>query len=150
MNQVDHKMTEYPLARWLLAAASIAWLASLALTGFVVEPATEPWFGARVLTYGLLFGWLCHGWAVYANLFFLLAAARLFAGRVPVASTVIMLAFVATLPLFKGVPRDEGSGTILPLVSWGLGTFLWLGSFGLLVSALVAQMRFISIRRNAL
>ena len=124
---------------WLLACAVLLWLVSLALPGFTVARSPEPWPGARNLGYGLVFGWLCRGWAVYANIFFFVAVLQLFRGKLPIVSTATMVVLAFTLPLFNGVPRDEGTGVILPVESWGLGAGLWLAS--LLALAVAVAVR---------
>lgn len=126
-------------ARPLVYAAALLWLASLALPGFVVLSRTEPWTGANILLGGLLFGWLVLGFAVYANLFFVPIAIQLLMGRSPRVSAVLMVALAATLPLFKGVIQDEGSGNVLPVVSWGWGAVLWVASITLLALAAAAS-----------
>ncbi|MES2937140.1 MAG: hypothetical protein V4864_05640 [Pseudomonadota bacterium] len=119
---------------WVLAALA-CWGLSLLLPGFMVDTRAAPWFGGAILLMGLLFGWMVQGWAVYANLFFAVAAIALMRGRTPRLSIIAMLALAATLPLYRGVIQDEGSGTILPVASWGWGALLWLASLVLLATA---------------
>lgn len=125
-----------PAAGLRLAQAAIAlWLVSLVLPGFVVDTRSEAMPGIYVLMLGLPFGWMVLGFAAYANLFFFRAAYLMLKGRQPGASVVAMLGLAATLPLFRGVMRDEGSGAILPVASWGWGAVLWLVALLLLAAA---------------
>lgn len=130
-----------PSAKPLVHVALAVWLVSLALPGFVTEPPGGIWFGAFILFFGSIFGWMVQGWAVYANWFFLFATVRLYGGKSPKGSVVAMLLLAATLPLFTGVIQDEGSGTVLPVISWGWGVVLWLGSLSLLASAAAIHAR---------
>jgi hypothetical protein len=114
------------------------WVVSLALPGFLVDTRSQPLIGWHVLLMGLPFGWMVLGFAAYANLFFARAAYLMLQGRAPGASVLAMLGLAATLPLFRGVMRDEGSGTILPVASWGWGAALWLVAL-LLLAAAAAQ-----------
>lgn len=128
--------SDISLSRNLRRAALAAWCISLALPGFIVATRTESYTsGLEILVTGTLFGWMVNGWAVYANFFFLAAAIYLSSNKTPVKSVVFMLFLAATLPLFRGVIQDEGSGTILPVVSWGWGAILWLLSLVLLAMA---------------
>jgi hypothetical protein len=125
------------LAVWLPVLALVMWLLSLVLPSFSVGPESTVWLGGKVLLYGLGFGWLCSGWAAYANVFFLVAAVRLFLGKAPTVSTLLMVVFAATLPLFKGVPRDEGTGVVLFVSNWGAGLWVWLTALGCMATACV-------------
>jgi len=119
-----------------LAQVAIAlWLVSLVLPGFLVDTRSQPLLGFHVLLMGLPFGWMVLGFAVYANLFFARAAYLMLQGRQLGVSVVAMLGLAATLPFFRGVMRDEGSGTLLPVASWGWGTALWLVALLLLAAA---------------
>lgn len=130
-----------------LAQAAIAlWLVSLVLPGFQVDTRNQALFGFHVLLLGLPFGWMVLGFAVYANLFFLRAAYLMLQGRQPGASVVAMLGLAATLPFFRGVIRDEGSGTILPVASWGWGAALWLVALLLLAAAAALRAERVSAR----
>ncbi|MFB9242403.1 hypothetical protein IV454_16170 [Massilia antarctica] len=129
----------------LTYAACALWLVSLALPGFMVDSRAEPLFGGMILLLGPLFGWAVGGWAVYANIFFLVAAVALFLGRRPRGSVLTMLALAATLPLFEGVIRDEGSGTILPVVGWGWGAVLWIFSLIVLTTAAATRTQLLSL-----
>jgi hypothetical protein len=122
-----------------LGAAVGLWLVSLALPGFIVQGRTEVWNGGNILWLGLLFGWAVLGFAVYANLFFVPVAIRLFLGKRPTIAVGLMLVLAATLPFFRGVIADEGSGAVLPVVSWGWGAVLWIVAIVLL--ALAAAVR---------
>ncbi len=75
------------------------------------------------------------GWAVYANIFFLYILSSIYKGKQPFLSVILMLALAATLPFFAGVVQDEGSGTILHVVSWGWGAGIWLSSLIILTIA---------------
>ncbi|HTR00117.1 MAG TPA: hypothetical protein VMH83_09015 [Candidatus Acidoferrum sp.] len=130
--------TEQSAERWceyLSGAAFAGWLLSLILPGFMVDSRLEPLYGGEILVSGFFFGWLCNGWAVYANLFFLFAGVKLLVGGRPLASVIMMLALAATLPLFSGVPRDEGTGVTLAIVGWGWGAAIWLCSLILMTTA---------------
>lgn len=131
--------------KWLTYAACASWLISLVLPGFMVDSRAESWFGGPVLLFGLLFGWAVHGWAAYANIFFVVAAIALLSGRRPRGSVLAMLALGATLPLFRGVIRDEGSGAILPVVSWGWGAVIWIFSLVLLATAAAIRTRLLTL-----
>jgi hypothetical protein len=133
-NSSDDASAPQP-SRSLVHVALAVWLVSLVLPGFVVESRGDTWFGAYILLLGPLFGWMVNGWAVYANVFFLFALTRLYQGRSPKVSVVAMLLLAATLPLFSGVLQDEGSGTVLPVGSWGWGAALWLCALILLAGA---------------
>lgn len=122
------------LVPWLIRASSIAWLVSLTLPGFVVNPSPEPWFGARILGYGLAFGWLCNGWAVYANIFFIYGLARLLLGAASVPAAIAAIGLAATLPLFTDLPHGS-SGASLPVLGWGSGVAFWLAALLLLFVA---------------
>lgn len=122
----------------LACIALILWATSLILPGFMVGQHSEPMSGISILLLGLFFGWLTMGWAVYANLFFIYAAIRLLANKVPSISLIIMAILSLTIIGFKGIPRDEGTGVILPVVGWGWGVVLWYMSQVILcLSALV-------------
>jgi hypothetical protein len=148
-------MTNTPATRlvfpnWLVPvlvfASAAGWLLSLLLPAFSIEPSGEVWHGRRVLFEGLLFGWTCQGWAVYANVFFVVAIVRLLMGKAPVVSAVAVLLLVATLPLFKGVPRDEATGTILAVQNWGAGAAVWLLSLAMILLAIILRAWFGDIR----
>lgn len=111
------------------------WGISLALPGFLPDTHGHALPGVYVLLLGLPFGWMVMGFAAYANLFFLRAAWLMLRGRQPRASIVAMLVLAATVPLFRGVMRDEGSGAILPTASWGWGAVLWGAALVLLATA---------------
>ena len=102
------------------------WCVSLLLPGFRVETQAASVPGIYVLLLGLAFGWMVMGFAVYANLFFLRAAWVMHTGRLPEGSVVLVLLLAATLPLFRGPLRDEGSSAIAPVSSWGWGAVLWV------------------------
>lgn len=124
------------LSRNLNRIAVATWCVSLALPGFIVATRTEAYTsGLEILLMGTLFGWMVNGWAVYSNFFFLAATIKLVGGKTPVRSVGFMLLLATTLPLFRGVIQDEGSGTALPVVSWGWGAILWLTSLLLLAMA---------------
>ena len=126
----------------LIYTAWALWLISLALPGFMADNnGHDLLFGGIILLFGLLFGWYVGGWAAYANIFFVIAALRLHSGRQPITSVFAMLALGATLPLFKGVVLDEGSGAIGPVVSWGWGAGIWLSSLVLLATAAAIRAR---------
>jgi len=140
-----NEQTENNWSRRLTYAACIFWLISLTLPSFIVESHAEPWFGILTLVFGIVFGWFVQGWAAYANIFFAFAAIAIFVGRKPRISVIAMLFLAATLPLFKGVVLDGGSGAILSVVSWGWGTVLWLCSLALLAVAAAVRMHQLSI-----
>lgn len=120
----------------LTHGAVLLWLVSLLLPGIIVNDAHEHWMGAAVLAFGLLMGWMVHGWAAYANLFFAWAVLRLYSKGQPNASLVIMWFLVATLPLFAGAAVG---GNVPKLESWGWGVVVWIGSFAVAsVAAMVA------------
>lgn len=124
----------------------IAWLISLALPGFIIYSRAEAWYGGEILLFGLIFGWLVHGWAAYANIAFFYVAVKLLSGQRPYRSVLALLGLVATLPFFKGVIEDEGSGAALPVVSWGWGAVVWIYSLALLAMASAIQARLLSLR----
>lgn len=145
MTKPINKQTENNWSRRLTYAACIFWLISLALPSFIFESRAEPWFGLLTLVFGIFFGWLVQGWAAYANIFFAFAVIAILVGRKPRISVIAMLLLAATLPLFKGVVRDEGSGAILPVVSWGWGAVIWLCSLVLLAVAAALRKHQLSI-----
>lgn len=123
----------------LARVAFALWCVSLLLPGFRVETQAASVPGIYVLLLGLAFGWMVMGFAVYANLFFLRAAWVMHKGRLPDGSVVLMLLLAATLPLFRGPLRDEGSSAIAPVSSWGWGAVLWV--IALLLMAAAALLR---------
>lgn len=145
MPRLPSKQSNEIEGKCLTYAACAIWLVSLALPGFMVDSRAEAWFGGAILLFGLLFGWAVHGWAAYANIFFVVAAFALLSGRRPRGSVITMLAFGATLPLFKGVIRDEGSGAILPVASWGWGAVLWIFSLVLLAAAAASRAQLLTL-----
>ncbi|NHZ66024.1 hypothetical protein [Massilia genomosp. 1] len=144
MNQLTEQSSDIFSKRLTYAACGL-WLMSLALPGFMVDSRAEPLFGGMILLLGILFGWAVHGWSAYANIFFLVAAVALFSGRRPRGSVLTMLALAATLPLFKGVIQDAGSGAILPVVGWGWGAVLWIFSLILLTTAAATRTQLLSL-----
>ncbi|MBQ0959147.1 hypothetical protein KAK06_09250 [Ideonella sp. 4Y11] len=118
------------LANWALGL----WCLSLLLPAFQTRE-REPWLGAEVLMIGPFFGWASMGFAVYANAFFAHACTQLLKGGRPGSSVLWMLAMTATLPWFQGVLRDEGTGMVLAVTSWGWGAVLWVLSMLMLASA---------------
>jgi hypothetical protein len=138
------------VARWRIwgpIVVSLAlWVASLLLPAFVTEERPKPLTGIEVFAEGLLFGWMSRGIAVYANLFYFYSAVRLTVGRKPFIALIMMAALALTLPNFAGVPRDEGTMTILPVVSWGWGAGVWLLSLVVLAFALPFRSSFLSDR----
>jgi hypothetical protein len=143
--QLDESDTS--LSKTLAIVAVGCWLVSLALPGFIVATRAEAWFGGLILLFGILFGWTVNGWAVYANLFFVAVVFALYRNRTPRVSVVLMLFLAATLPLFSGVIQDAGSGTKLPVVSWGWGAVLWL--YSLILVATAAGLRAGIVNRTA-
>lgn len=135
--------THSALRTWLVPslvlASAVAWLISLLLPGFSLGPDRDIWLGGQILFAGLLFGWGFGGWAVYANIFFVIAVVRLLMGKVPMKSALGAVLLAATVPLFKGVPRDEGTGIMLTVQSWGAGAALWLFSIVTVLLAVVIQ-----------
>jgi hypothetical protein len=129
---------EAQLARLIAHAALACWLISLALPGFVVQSRTEPLYGAFILLLGLLFGWMVMGWAAYANLSFPYVLIRIYMRKASPIAAPIMLLLGLTVFVFEGVVRDEGSGAVLPVVSWGVGAILW-GS-ALLLTAIASGL----------
>lgn len=132
-------MTEAPLepsaartALLLARAAVVIWFISLLLPAFIAETRTEPAYGGLVLLMGLLFGWAVFGWAAYANLLFPYVVIRLFQRKATPIATPVMLALALTTFFFQGVLRDEGTGIVLPVASWGWGAVLW--GFSLLLA----------------
>lgn len=142
--QPTNEQSREVLAKRLTYAACSCWIASLALPGFMVESSASSWSGVVILAFGLLFGWMVNGWAAYANIFFVVAAIALLADRQPRGSVLAMLVLGATLPLFQGVIRDEGSGTVLPVVSWGWGAVIWMCSLVLLAAAAAVRRQQLS------
>lgn len=136
--------TQAKSAAPLVVAAIVLWLVSLALPGFIVESRTESWHGWQILLLGLPFGWMVFGFAVYANLFFVPIAIQLLQGKSTRVSVVFMVILAATLPFFRGVVQDEGSGAVLPVVSWGWGAVLWIAAIVLLAAAAAVRAGFIS------
>lgn len=135
MNKLTGDQSADLWVKRLTYVACACWLVSLTLPGLTVDTRAEPWYGGAILIFGILFGWVSLGWAAYANIFFVIAARKLITGDQPRKSIVAMLAFAATLPFFQGVVRDEGSGHVLPVVSWGWGAVIWLISLQLLAMA---------------
>ena len=109
----------------LAIASLLLWVASLMLPGFMVGQRSEPMIGGSILLWGIVFGWLTMGWAVYANIFYIYAAIKTLSSKIPSTSLLLMVLFSLTIFLFKGVPRDEGTGVTLPIVGWGWGVVLW-------------------------
>lgn len=134
-----------PVDVFLLIGALFAWSISLFLPAFASGDSIPPPLGGAVLLFGILFGWFVHGWAAYANLFFVYAAWRLCLGKTPRLSVVLMLAFAASLPLFSGM-LDKSGGRSGAVASWGWGAFMWLWSLALLAGAAAARRRIIGAR----
>ena len=128
--------TRARIANALAISAFAAWAVSLGLPGFTAGG--EAWTGGPILGYGLAFGWLCGGWAAYANIFFLAALLRFSVGAFPIVALALMVALAGTLPMFDALPRGE-SGATTPIESWGLGVAIWLLSLVLLVGAVVVR-----------
>ena len=122
----------------LTYAACALWLISLALPGFIAG--SEVWPGWSILVFGTIAGWLGQGWAVFANIFFVVAAIVLLRKRQPLISIVLMLAFAASLPVFKGIPNISLGGDT-PVQSWGWGAGIWLSSLVLLATAAATRAR---------
>jgi hypothetical protein len=95
--------------------------------------------GTEILLAGFLFGWATGGFAVYANGFYWRGVFRVWRDKKVGVSNYIMLGLAATLPLFKGVIKDEASGIFLPVVSWDWGAACWL--FSLVLLALAVALR---------
>lgn len=134
-------------ARALAALACLLWLGSLWLPGFRIAGSVTDFQGWMALVAGSVFAVFVHGWAVYANVFFVWVVVLLFAGRRATWSVFAMLALLATLPMFRGTLQDEGSGQIVPVASWGWGAVLWI--VALLLTAVAAALRSGSIGRRA-
>jgi hypothetical protein len=121
--------------KWLACVSVTLWLIALALPGFIVNTQKEAWFGWAILPTGLAFAWMVNGWAVYANIPFLIAATRLLSGRQARTAALSMAGLVATLPLFEGVLVDNFYQQPSPVVSWGWGACLWLAAVTLMALA---------------
>jgi hypothetical protein len=135
-----------PTVRNLLISAIVLWAVSLLLPAFSVHPSGPggwggQWMGFQVLLYGLFLGFLCNGWAAYANIFFIICATRLSLKKAPFISLSLMLLCASTLISFKGVPRDEGTGVILEVTHWQIGAFVWAGALLTMAVAVLAQIR---------
>ena len=125
----------------LTHAACTLWLISLVLPGFMAG--NELWPGWSILVFGTIAGWLGQGWAVFANIFFIVAAIVLLKKKQPLISIVLMLSFAASLPAFKGIPNISLGGDT-PVQSWGWGAGIWLSSLVLLATAAAIQARWFS------
>lgn len=121
------------LAKRIAVAAALLWLVSLMLPGYLTEADTDGHSGLKILLAGIPFGWITTGYAVYANVFFLLAVPQLWVGRIPWFSAVMMIGFAASIVLFRG---HQGLGTGMShLTSWGWGAFVWLSAIACAASA---------------
>lgn len=114
------------LVRTLASVALALWVASLFLVSFLTFQSEDTYYGLLTLGFGTFFGWMVVGFAVYANPFFLYAVVKLRGGASPSRAVLTMVVLTLSLPFFKGVVRDEGSGTIMPVVSWGWGAVSWV------------------------
>lgn len=132
-------LTEVKTHTWLTLAALALWLVSLTLPGFSAEGSRDVWHGGMILLIGLPLGWMLHGWAVYANIFFIYAVIRILLGRKPTLAILCMIVLAATMPFFTGVVENEGNGEWLPIASWGWGAFIWLISLFILTCAALFQ-----------
>jgi len=134
--------------RWLTRAALWCWVLSLVLPGFVVQKQSSEtlWLGIRILPFGLLFGWLVMGWAVYANVLFFWVLGRVRKGKPAGTSIFFMLLLVATLPFFRGIVINEGSGAISPVASWGWGALIWLTALCLAIAASAVQQGWLELK----
>ncbi len=124
--------------------AIVFWCASLVVPAIMFEGQSY-FLGWHVLVFGMAFGWLCNGWAVYANLFFLIAFIRLLHHKTPWISSLLMLGLAALLPLFSGAPANEGTDVIDAVVSWGLGAVFWMTAMYFIVAAVIARHLRISV-----
>jgi hypothetical protein len=133
------------VSRTLAKTAVSLWLVSLALPGFSVEYGAEPFYGIFILFLGILFGWGVSGWAAYANIFFILASFKMLKkpDSVPIGISIAMVVLAAMTPIFNGPIRDEGSGTIVPVVSWGWGAILWFLSIAFLAIATACRAKLV-------
>lgn len=133
------------LAIRVAIVATALWLVSLVLPSFTTGPYEGPRFGFSILLEGLAWGWF-FGWAVYANVFFVIIAAR-FSGNKPLRALALwMVALAATLPLFPGTPADYGIGfDPQPVESWGWGAVVWV--LAILVLTLAVAVRAGVVRR---
>lgn len=127
-----------PVDIFLLLGALFVWFTSMFLPVFNTGSIGPPLPGGAILLLGILFGWLGNGLAAYANVFFLYAAWRLFAGKVPRISIVIMLVLAASLPLMN-LFLGKSEARLLPIVAWGWGAFMWVWSMLLLTGATAAR-----------
>jgi hypothetical protein len=135
-------------ARWLCIAAVICWLASLALPGFFgYHPGKylEVWYGISILPFGLLFGWACKGWAVYANIFFFIVLARVLKGKSAGRWVLLMILLAATFPFFGDAPDSDWSPP--GVTTWGWGVVVWLTALSLATAASAVQQQWLTMRQ---
>lgn len=117
----------------LKTLAVVLWLLSLFLPVYVITGRPTPISGAEVALWGVLLGWLYHGWAAYANLlmFYVLAKRK----PAPTATPVMLLVaaqffFIDAYPYGQGLPS--------PIVAWGWGVVAWWSA---LLTAAIASVR---------
>jgi hypothetical protein len=124
--------------------ALVIWLISLLLTGFSISSNNNTYTGGFILLFGLLFGWMANGWAVYANLCFLRVVSSLIANKHPQGSVILMILLAGTLPFFPGPPMSEANDTAVPVTSWGWGAVFWLVSLVLVSIAAALKSKWMS------
>src|SRR5437870_8200295 len=85
---------------------------------------SDAWFGGAILLFGLPFGWLTNGWAVYANLFFPFVIFRAYKGKAAPVAAGLMMLFLFSIVFFQEMLANEGGAT-QDIASWGWGAILW-------------------------
>ena len=124
-------------SRFLLWLALALWVCSLALSAFTTGGHSGTYYGWVVLAEGLPFGWFTGGWAVYANIWFAVAAIILLSGRQPRYSVAVMLLLAATLPFFSWLTIPEGVDS--RVMAWGWGMPIWIGALITITGAAIAR-----------
>lgn len=111
-----------------------AWCVSLALPGFWLE-GDEPMYGLFILLLGIPLAWAAYSPAVYANVFFMYAQARILAGKEASGSVVIAVILALTTPFFRGAGVNGADGSTPALIGWGWGAVVWLLAIALLATS---------------
>ena len=117
------------VVRALVVLSVLIWMASLGFPGYYLLHDTEGVSsGLEVLVEGAVFGPLCWGIAVYANLPYAGLAVMLFSGRDAFGWLVAMLALMLALVMFNSIPTSWGPGPVQRVDAWGVGAVLWVAA----------------------
>jgi len=129
-----------------LAITSLClWFFSLFFPGFKYGFGGETLNGIYILLFGIPFGWMSKGWAVYANLFFISVFFKVISEKKPVWSVLFMVGFAATLPLCNEILVNENGG-MSPVTAWGWGAIIWIEALILMTCAALLQKGILNAR----